>query len=154
MEIAEKAVVSIHYTLTDDAGTVLDSSQGREPLSYLQGAGNIVPGLERALEGRQSGDSFNVDVPPEQGYGPHNPALIQNVSLAAFQGVDKVEPGMRFTARGPQGEMSIVVTAITGDQVVVDANHPLAGKTLHFAVEVTEVREASEQELNDGHAVA
>lgn len=150
MQIAEKAVVSIHYTLTDDAGKVLDSSQGREPLAYLHGAGNIVPGLERALEGRQTGDSFNVDVPPEQGYGPHNPSLIQNVPLAAFQGVEKIEPGMRFTARGPQGEMAIVVTAVSGDQAVVDANHPLAGQTLHFAIEVTDVREASEQELNDG----
>lgn len=150
MQIADNAVVSIHYTLTDDAGTVLDSSQGKQPLAYLHGAGNIVPGLEQALTGRQAGDTFKVDVPPEQGYGPTNPALVQTVPLSSFQGVEKIEPGMRFTARGPQGEMAIVVTAVTGDQAVVDANHPLAGRTLHFAIEVTDVREASEQERNDG----
>jgi FKBP-type peptidyl-prolyl cis-trans isomerase SlyD len=151
MQIAENTVASFHYTLTNDAGEVLDSSRGREPLLYLHGAGNIVPGLEQAMEGRGPGDTFKVDVAPDQGYGKRHDGLIQKVPREAFQGVDSVEVGMQFQASGPQGAMSVTITAIDGDQVTVDGNHPLAGETLHFDIEVAEVRAASAEEMAHGH---
>jgi FKBP-type peptidyl-prolyl cis-trans isomerase SlyD len=151
MQIADNTVVSFHYTLTNDAGEVLDSSRGREPLTYLQGAGNIVPGLEDAMQGRSRGDSFKVDVAPEDGYGIHHEQLVQDVPRGAFQGVDEIEPGMSFQAQTPQGVHSVTVTRVTDELVTVDGNHPLAGQTLHFDVEVTEVREASAEEIAHGH---
>lgn len=150
MEIAANRVATFHYTLTDDDGQVIDSSPQDRPLSYLHGAGNIVPGLEQALEGRSAGDSFKVDVSPEQGYGQRNDALIQQVPREAFQGVDKVEPGMQFRAQTEGGPMLVTVVEVGEAQVKIDGNHPLAGRDLHFAIEVAEVREASEQEKQLG----
>lgn len=149
--IGKNAVVSINYTLTNDAGEVMDTSEGREPLTYLHGANNLIPGLEKEMEGKSSGQSFKVTIPPSEAYGESNPELIQTLSKEMFKGVDKVEPGMGFTAQGPQGEQHIVVTAVDGDQVTIDANHPMAGKTLHFAVEIVSVRDASEEEIEHGH---
>ncbi len=151
MQIAERTVASFNYTLTNDAGEVIDSSAGRSPLAYLHGAGNIVPGLEKEMLGHSAGDVFNVQVSPEEGYGMPNPMMIQVVPKAAFQGVDELEVGMEFQAQTPQGPMSVVIARIEGDEVTVDGNHPLAGQTLHFAIEVTEVREASLEELTHGH---
>ena len=151
MQIAERTVASFHYTLTNDAGQVLDSSNGRDPLTYLHGAGNIVPGLEKEMAGRSAGDSFSVVVMPEEGYGQPNPMLIQVVPREAFQGVEQLEVGMEFQAQTPQGPLSVAIAKIEGDQVTVDGNHPLAGQTLHFAVEVTEVRDASLEEVMHGH---
>ncbi|HDZ09421.1 FKBP-type peptidyl-prolyl cis-trans isomerase [Pseudohongiella sp.] len=149
--IGKNAVVSINYTLTNDAGEVMDTSEGREPLTYLHGANNLIPGLEKEMEGKASGQSFKVTIPPAEAYGESNPELVQTLSKEMFKGVDKVEPGMGFTAQGPQGEQHIVVTAVDGDQVTIDANHPMAGKTLHFAVEIVNVRDASEEEIEHGH---
>lgn len=151
MQIAERSVASFHYTLTDDQGQVLDSSEGREPLTYLHGTGQIVPGLEKAMEGRQAGDQFKVDVAPEEGYGVHHAELMQEVPRDAFQGVDDIQPGMQFQGRGPQGVINVTVTKVDADKVYIDGNHPLAGKALHFAIEVTEVRDASEEEIEHGH---
>jgi len=151
MQIAQNSVVSFHYTLTDDQGQVLDSSEGREPLVYLQGVGQIVPGLEKAMEGRQVGDQFKVDVVPEEGYGVHHAELVQEVPREAFQGVEDIQPGMQFQGRGPQGVINVTVTKVDSDKVHIDGNHPLAGQTLHFDVEVTDVRQASEEELAHGH---
>lgn len=151
MQIADRTVASFHYTLTNDAGEVVDSSRGREPLTYLQGAGNIVPGLERAMDGRSAGDSFSVAVAPELGYGVRHEQLVQEVPRTAFQGVDAIEPGMSFQARTPQGTHSVTVTQVTDQTVTVDGNHPLAGQTLHFAIEVTEVRAATSEEIAHGH---
>lgn len=151
MQIAERCVALFHYTLTNDQGEVIDSSDGREPLAYLHGAGNIVQGLEKEMTGKQAGDKFNVVVPPELGYGVHNEALLQQVPRAAFHGVDTIEPGMQFTANGPYGPSTVTVAAVDGETVTIDGNHPLAGATLHFAIEVTDVREASEEELTHGH---
>jgi FKBP-type peptidyl-prolyl cis-trans isomerase SlyD len=151
MQIAPHTVASFHYTLTDDAGQVLDSSEGRGPLVYLHGSGQIVPGLEKAMEGRSTGDRFEVDVVPEEAYGPHHEALVQDQPREAFQGVEDIRPGMQFQGRGPQGEFSVTVTAVQDDSVRVDGNHPLAGQTLHFAVEVTDVRAASAEEMAHGH---
>ncbi len=152
--IGKNAVVSIHYTLKDDAGQIMDSSSGGEPLTYLHGANNLIPGLESELDGKTAGQSFSATIAPAQAYGETNPALVQQVDRAMFQGVDVVEPGMAFTAQGPQGQQQIMVTAVDGDQVTVDANHPMAGKTLHFDVEVMNVRDATAQELEHGHVHA
>ncbi len=151
MQIAERTVASFHYTLTDDAGTVLDSSAGHDPLTYLHGVGNIVPGLEKAMEGRVAGDKFDVVVSPEEGYGVPNDLLIQVVPREAFQGVDSVEVGMQFQAHTPQGPISVVIAKVEDGMVTVDGNHPLAGKALHFAIEVVDVREASLEEVMHGH---
>lgn len=151
MQIADGTVATFHYTLTNDGGEVIDSSNGREPLAYLHGAGNIVPGLEKALAGRSAGDAFDADVAPEEGYGPRHKELIQTLPKSAFQGVPEPQPGMQFQGRGPQGPITVMVTSVEGDQITVDGNHPLAGQTLHFAIEVTEVREANEEELKHGH---
>jgi FKBP-type peptidyl-prolyl cis-trans isomerase SlyD len=151
MQIAERTVASFNYTLTNDAGEIIDTSTGRAPLAYLHGAGNIVPGLEKEMAGRQTGDRFEVVVAPEEGYGLPNPMLIQTVPRAAFQGVDTVEVGMEFQAQTPQGPLSVVVSKVDADEVTVDGNHPLAGQTLHFAIEVVDVRDASLEELAHGH---
>ena len=151
MQIADRTVASFNYTLTNDAGEVIDTSEGRSPLAYLHGAGNIVPGLEKEMAGRQAGDKFAVVVAPEEGYGLPNPMLVQTVPREAFQGVDQIEVGMEFQALTPQGPLSVVVSKVEADTVTVDGNHPLAGKTLHFAIEVTDVRDASVEELAHGH---
>jgi FKBP-type peptidyl-prolyl cis-trans isomerase SlyD len=151
MQIAERSVASFHYTLTNDAGDVLDSSDGREPLAYLHGAGNIVPGLEREMTGHIAGDKFSVDVAPEDGYGTYIDELVQVVPRKSFEGVDDLAVGMQFQAQTGQGPIAVVVTEIEDDQVTVDGNHPLAGETLHFAIEIAEVREASAEEIKHGH---
>src|SRR5512139_3401213 len=139
MQIAQDKVVLIHYTLTNDGGKVLDSSSGGDPLAYLHGQGNIIPGLEKALEGKQAGDKLNVRVEPAEGYGVRDDSLVQQVPRRAFGSVSKVEPGMQFHAQSAQGQMRVVtVTHVKGDMVTVDANHPLAGEVLVFDVEVAE----------------
>lgn len=151
MQIAADKVVVIHYTLKNDAGEVLDSSSGGDPLSYIQGNGSIIPGLEEALEGKTTGDKLQVAIAAEKAYGAHDPQLIQQVPKRAFQGVGNVQAGMRFTAQTEHGPRQVVVTRVVGDMVTVDGNHPLAGQNLNFDVEIAEVRDASEEELSHGH---
>ncbi len=151
MQIAQNSVVAFHYTLTNDAGEVLDSSEGRDPLTYLHGSGNIIPGLEKELEGRGNGDKLKVAVEPGEGYGDVQPALVQEVPRDAFQGVDEVQPGMQFQAQTQEGPLMVTVTKVEGDTVTVDGNHPLAGERLNFDVEITEVRDATEEEISHGH---
>lgn len=153
MNIGEKCVVAFHYKLTNGDGEELDSSGGQDPLKYLHGAGNIVPGLEKALAGKSAGDKLKVEVPPEEGYGPVNPQLVQKVPRSAFEGAPEIKPGMRFQAQGNEGQAQfITVKEISGDEITVDGNHPLAGQVLHFDVTIEDVREASEEELAHGHA--
>ncbi len=152
MAITENSVVAFHYTLTDEQGTTIDSSAGKEPLAYLHGAGNIIPGLEKELLGKAVGDKMQVTVAPAEGYGETLPEMIQEVPKEAFQGVESVEVGMQFEAQTEQGgAVPVTVTAVTETTVTVDGNHPLAGKTLNFDVEITDVREASAEELEHGH---
>ena len=151
MQIALNCVAYFHYTLTDDSGKVIDSSAVGEPLAYLHGAGNIVPGLEKALEGRQAGAKLSVKVVPEQGYGVRDEALVQEVPRRSFQGVKDLKAGMRFHAQSAQGPVAVMVTHARGDMITIDSNHALAGVTLNFDVEVTKVREATSEELMHGH---
>ena len=151
MKIADKTVVQMHYTLTSDEGKVIDSSEGREPLQYIQGAHMIVVGLEKAMVGHDVGDKFDVKVIPSEGYGEYNEEMTQEVPLDVFQGVDKVVEGMMFYAQTPAGPMPIRVKSVSEKTAVIDANHELAGQNLNFAIEVVSVREATEEELNPGH---
>lgn len=152
MNISEKCVVTFHYTLTNSDGEKMDSSAGRDPMKYLHGAGNIVPGLEKELVGKSAGDKLKVEVQPEEGYGQVNPQMIQTVPRNAFEGVEDIKPGMEFHAQGPDGESQhITVKDVSDDGIRVDGNHPLAGQVLHFDVTIEEVREASEEEISHGH---
>lgn len=152
MQIDARCVVSIHYQLTNDAGDALDASAEGEPLVYLHGAQNLIPGLEAALQGRAAGDSFKVSVQPEDAYGPYRAELVRTLARDLFKGVDVIEPGMQFQAQSPEGEMQRLVVIAVGDEgIEVDANHPLAGEVLHFDVTIAEVRAATPQELSHGH---
>ena len=151
MEISADKVVLIHYTLKDDAGAVIDSSAGGEPLAYIQGHGNLVSGLEKALEGKPDGSQVAVSVSPEEGYGKHEPGLIQRVPKRTLQGSGEVKKGMQFQARTADGMRLFTVTGVMGDMVTLDGNHPLADKTLHFDVQVVGVRDATTEELEHGH---
>lgn len=152
MKIAENCVVSIHYRLTDDEGEELDSSAGGDPLIYLHGGDNIIPGLEGALEGRGVGDQLDVTVQPEDAYGPVDPELVQAVPRGTFKGVDKLEPGMQFQMKSPEGHVQMVtVQEVKGQEVTIDANHPLAGQVLHFSITVEAVRAATAEEIDHGH---
>ena len=152
MTIAANKAVSIEYTLTNDAGDVIDSSAGGAPLVYLQGAGNIIPGLEKALEGKAVGEELTVTVEPEDAYGEYSAELVSTLSASMFEGVDQLEVGMQFHASAPDGQMQIVtIRDLDGDDVTVDGNHPLAGQRLTFKVKVVAVRDASEEEVAHGH---
>jgi FKBP-type peptidyl-prolyl cis-trans isomerase SlyD len=147
MPIADNDVVTFHYTLKGDSDEVIDSSAGGEPLAYLHGHGNIVPGLERELAGKGVGDRLQVRVPAAQGYGEYDSALVQKVPRRALKGIANLRVGLRLQA----GNQAVMVTHIAGDMVTLDGNHPLAGKNLNFDVEITAVRPATEEELTHGH---
>ena len=150
MQITDKTAVSFHYTLTNPSGEQLDSSRGEEPLLYLHGAGNIIAGLEAALAGKSTGDTFSVTIPPEDGYGELASEMVQVVSKKMFEGMD-VEVGVQFHADVSHGSGIITITEIDGDDVTIDGNHPLAGETLIFDVEVVDVRPATDDEMAHGH---
>jgi FKBP-type peptidyl-prolyl cis-trans isomerase SlyD len=151
VQIERNRVVTLHYTLRDGQGTVVDSSSGRGPLSYLHGKGNIIPGLEAALAGKAAGDKLDVTVAPEQGYGRRDDRLVQIVPRNRFEEITELNPGMQVRAGSPQGARLVTVVRVERDFVTVDGNHPLAGRTLHFSVEVVEVRKATHEEVSHGH---
>ena len=153
--IGKHSVVSLNYTLKNDAGDIMDTSEGRQPLIYLHGANSLIQGLEKELEGKAEGAKFNTTIAPDQAYGEIREELVQTIDKSAFQGVESVEPGMTFVAQGEGGhQQQVRITAVEGEQVTVDANHPMAGQTLHFEVEVIEVRDATAQEIEHGHVHA
>lgn len=151
MNISDNFVASFHYTLTDSTGQVLDSSEGKEPLTYLHGVGNIIPGLEKELAGKAVGDKLTVAVPAAEAYGERNEEMIQELPASMFTGVEKIEAGMEFHAQTEQGLQVVRVRSVDGDTVTIDGNHPLAGVNLNFDVEITEVREATDEEKDHGH---
>ncbi len=152
MNVTAEKVVLINYTVVDSDGNLIDSSEGGEPLAYLHGFSNIIPGLEKALEGMKAGDAFNVDISPADAYGEYRAEMVQSVPRSAFHGIDTIEPGMVFHAQGPQGPVEVTVTAVEADTITIDGNHPLAGKALNFKGAVIEVRDASAEEIEHGHA--
>jgi len=151
MQVADDKVVIFHYTLTNDAGDVLDSSADGDPLAYLHGAGNIIPGLEQALSGKAAGDKLNVRINPEDGYGTRQDELIQEIPRELIQGIENLEIGMQLQAQSEHGMQVFTIIELADDTATLDGNHPLAGVPLTFDVEITEVREASDEELAHGH---
>ena len=151
MQIEPNSIVTLHYTLKSNDGTVIDQSDDGSFL-YLHGAMNIIPGLENALAGKSSGDEFSIKVSPEEGYGLKEDDRIQEVPKEMFEGADDIQVGVQFHAQSPDGSAIVVtVTEIKDDVVVIDANHALAGMDLNFEVKVVDVREASEEEIEHGH---
>ena len=151
MEIKKDRVVTIDYSLRDSTGKLIDSSEGAEPLLYLHGNENIIPGLEKELEGKNPGDSLTCVIAPENAYGERDEALVFKVQKKDFGENAEVAPGMQFEAQGEEGSQIVTVVKIEGEDVTLDANHPLAGQTLHFDVKVVDVREATPEELEHGH---
>ena len=151
MQVSAQKVVYIHYTLTGEEGEVIDSSEGHAPLAYIHGHGNIIPGLETALLGKVAGDKIKVTIPPEDAYGARDEDLIQTVPIDAFHGVDEILPGMQFHTETPDGVELVTVMDVQDGHVILDGNHPMSGLTLNFDVEITDVRDATEEELDHGH---
>jgi len=151
MEVTKDRVVTIAYTLKDDSGQVLDSSENHGDLEYLHGHQNIIPGLEKALDDKAVGETLSVSIEPADAYGERNEEMIQTVPRSMFQGVDEIEPGMRFQAQTEGGVTVVTIKDVNGDEITLDGNHELAGETLHFDVEVKDVRPASEEEIEHGH---
>jgi FKBP-type peptidyl-prolyl cis-trans isomerase SlyD len=151
MQVTDNTAVSIHYTLTNDEGEVLDSSIGQDTLVYLHGSGNIISGLEKALSGKSVGDKFNVRIPAKDAYGELADEMIQVISKSMFEGIDKIEVGMQFHADVSYGTGVVTVVEIDGDNITIDGNHPLAGQALTFDVEVVAVRPATQEETTHGH---
>ncbi len=155
MKISSGSVVGIDYSLHLGDGKVIDASEPGEPMTYLHGEGQIVPGLESALEGLSVGDQKQVVLPPGEGYGDHDPRGLQEVPKDAFPAGFDPQVGMELTAEGPNGEpVPFTVREVKPEAIVIDLNHPLAGKTLHFDVTVREVRAATQEEIEHGHAHA
>lgn len=151
MQIAHQKVVTLNYTLKDDEGNIVDQASDGS-FVYMHGANNIIPGLENALSGKAPGDAVSVNVGPEDAYGTRDESRVQAVPREMFPEDQEIQPGMQFHAQGPNGE-SLVVTVVksTEDSVTVDGNHPLAGVSLNFDVEILEVRDATTEEIEHGH---
>lgn len=153
MEVGKNKVVKIDYTLKDEHGKVLDTSEGREALAYVHGTGTIIPGLEEALIGKESGDEVSVSIEPDKAYGDRNEDLVFSVDKGKFQDPDAISVGTQFQATVEGSQRIFTVAGLEGENVVVDGNHPLAGMTLNFDVEVKDVREASEEEIENKKVV-
>jgi FKBP-type peptidyl-prolyl cis-trans isomerase SlyD len=151
MKIEKDKVVLMHYTLTDNAGDIIGSTEGQAPMAYMQGKGNIIPGLEVEMEGKEAGDKFTVNLPTENAYGKHAPELVHVVDKSVFQGDEEITIGMRVNVQTSNGDSMAVVTAFDDKTISLDLNHPLADKDLTFKIEVMEVREPTEVELEHGH---
>lgn len=151
MVVEKDKVITIDYTLKDSDGQTIDSSEESEPLVYLHGNDNLIPGLEKQLEGKKEGDKLSCVVHPGEAYGEYDENLVFTVKKSSFADPSKIEEGMQFEAHGEDGARVVTVVAVKGDDVTVDANHPLAGEDLHFKVSVVEIREATPEELSHGH---
>ncbi len=151
MQIATNTVVTIDYTLKDDDQSVLDTSQGQEPLSYIHGIGNLIPGLEKALAGKSEGDRVQVTISPDDAYGERDEDLLQAIPRERFERANEIEVGMQFHTQSDEGMQVVTVVGVDGESITIDGNHPLAGKTLHFDVQIVGVREASAEEISHGH---
>ena len=150
MKIADKKAVAIEFTLKDDAGELIETSVGKDPLWYMQGLGNLVPGLEKALEGKEVGETVDVKLPPADAYGELDDKEIRKIPLRKIK-APRIQVGGRYQVQGDDGPRVVVVKSVIGDYALVDGNHPLAGKTLHFICKVIEVRDATEDEQEHGH---
>lgn len=151
MKITQHSAVTIHYRLSDAEGRLLEDSFESEPMVYLHGTENLIPGLEAALDGKAKGDKLDVTISANEAYGEYHDGLRQAVPLEAFGDVEDIVPGMRFIAETEMGQRPVQVIEVKDDVVVVDGNHPLAGQALSFNVEVIDVREGTAEEIAHGH---
>ena len=151
MKAGHGKVVRVHYRLTGDDGTLLDSSEGQEPLTYLHGYDGLLPGLERGIEGMEAGQRASVDLVAADAYGAHDPEAVIHASRDQFPEDLVLTPGLEVSARSDEGTMTFRVVEVSDQGVVLDGNHPLAGQNLHFDVNVLEVREATAEEIAHGH---
>ena len=151
MKVAKDIVVSLAYQVRTEDGVLVDESPTTAPLDYLHGHGALIAGLEKALEGRAQGESFDVFIPANEAYGDFDDNLVQRVPKDVFMGVDELQVGMRFLADTDQGPVPVEITEVEDDHVVVDGNHMLAGQNLNFNVEIVALREATAEELAHGH---
>ena len=151
MNITKDSVVTIHYTLKDDQNKIIDASNGKEPLVYLHGSGMMIPTLEEALEGRVRGDQFKITIPPEKAYGLRDEDRIEKMPVSEFVDEGPLEIGMQFQVDTDEGPLVLTIKEMNDTEITVDANHPLAGLTLNFDVEVSDVRLATPEELSHGH---
>ena len=152
MQVSEQKVVTMNYEVADDQGQLIDRSEEGDPLAYIHGNGQLIPGLETALEGRSKGDKVAVHVTPEQGYGERDEEGVQTVARNQFDDSVEIEVGMQFEAQDDdEGHQIVTVVAVDGENITLDTNHPLAGKNLRFKVEILDVRDASAEELSHGH---
>jgi FKBP-type peptidyl-prolyl cis-trans isomerase SlyD len=151
MKVEKDKVISMHYQLSDEAGEQIESSRGREPMTFLFGHGNIIPGLEQAMTDHVAGDKFDVIVPAKDAYGERREVFVQRVPKKYFRDPDHLAPGMHTVLNTKDGHRSVTVIKVGSSVVDVDLNHPLAGKTLRFGVEITDIREATPEELEHGH---
>lgn len=151
MKITQHSAVTIHYRLSDQEGRLLEDSFDSEPMLYLHGTENLIPGLEAALDGKSKGEKLDVTISAEEAYGPYHDGLRQAVPLEAFGDIEDIVPGMRFIAETEMGQRPVQVMEVKDDVVIVDGNHPLAGQSLNFSVEIVDVREASAEEIAHGH---
>ncbi|MCB2381742.1 MULTISPECIES: peptidylprolyl isomerase [Shewanella] len=154
MKITQHSAVTIHYRLSDQEGRLLEDSFDSEPMLYLHGTENLIPGLEAALDGKTKGEKLDVTISAEEAYGPYHDGLRQAVPLEAFGDIEDIVPGMRFIAETEMGQRPVQVMEVKDDVVIVDGNHPLAGQSLNFSVEIVDVREASAEEIAHGHVHA
>ena len=152
LPVSAGMIVAFDYVLTGDDGAVIDSSENRGPLVYLHGSGGIVPGLESELTGKKVGDQLKTAIPPESGYGPRDPALLQDVPRSQFGNIPDIAKGTQLRTRTPQGDRIVVVHEVTDEMVTIDMNHPMAGRTLHFDVTVVAVRPATDEEMKHNHS--
>ncbi|MFG0319723.1 MAG: peptidylprolyl isomerase [Planctomycetota bacterium JB042] len=151
MQITKHTVATLEYTLKDGDGDVLDSTEEGKPISYVHGVGTLIPGLERALEGKGEGEALSVEIGPADAYGERNEQLVQPVPRTELPAEEEIVVGMQFEARSAQGSQVVTVVGVEEDRVVLDGNHPLAGVTLHFDVKVVATRPATPEEIEHGH---
>ena len=152
MQISKYRAVVLNYIARDETGEIIDSSDEDGPIRYIHGTEDLIPGLEKALEGREQGERLTVHVPMEEAYGPRDESLVESVPRKNFQGIDEIRPGMKFQTEMDDGSpMIVTVVKVDKKSVTVDGNHPLAGKNLSFELEVVLVREASSEEIEHGH---
>lgn len=151
MQIENEKVALFHFELKNEKGETIDSSEGQAPLGYIHGQNNLMPGLEKAMAGHKKGDKFNVNLDPEDAFGPRQEDLIKEVPLNEFENPQELKPGTNLQVHSPQGEQIVTVVEVLADSVRVDFNHPFAGQSLRFDIEVVEVRDATPDELSHGH---
>lgn len=151
MQITDKKVVILHYAVSDSEDTLIDSSYDHNPLSIIQGSGYLIPGLENALVDHVAGDKFEVEVSADQAYGQRFDDYVQTVPKAMFAEIEDLDVGTQLRATTDEGEQTVIVIDVQEDEITVDGNHPLASIDLKFDVEILEVRDATEEELTQGH---